>query len=391
MSDMTGQHSGKVVIKVVGVGGGGCNAVHRMLEENGQSDIETIAINTDAQALARTNAHTRLLIGDKVTGGMGAGGVPEIGFKAASESTSAISAALQGADLIFVTAGMGGGTGTGAAPMVANLARKTGALTVGMVTLPFAFEGSRRAKNSRAGLSGMEKNVDTLIIVSNDRLISYLDLKANLSNAFGAADGILRQGIMGISELIIQPGMINLDFADVRSIMKEGGAALMSIGKASGENRAELAAEQCLSSKLLDITVQGARGVLFNITGGPNMTLHEVNLAAEKIRACAHPDANVIFGAAIDPEMGNEIHITVVATGCEKGGSNEPGTAPGGAFANQLPVRSAPSYSQVNPEPHIPVCQPAVEAPDSVFAPRMIDTDDLDIPAFIRHGFGRSH
>ncbi len=392
MSDGREQPSGKVVIKVVGVGGGGCNAVSRMIEK-GSAEIEYIALNTDAQALAKTQADRRLLIGEKVTQGLGAGGSPELGFQAASASAQEITAVLQGADLIFVTAGMGGGTGTGAAPVVSKLARETGALTVGLVTLPFAFEGTRRVKLAQCGLAGMQQNVDTLIVIPNDRLMACLDMRASLLNAFGLADGILRQGVEGISDLITRPGMINLDFADVRAIMGRAGTALISVGRASGVNRAELAAEQAISNELLDVTIQGASGVLFNITGGPDMTLHEINLAAEKIRAGAHPDANVIFGAAIDPDLGDEIRIMLVATGGEKKGSG----GPVAAQVEQNPVPSTVIPSRISPEPYAAVFQPAISPEpaavplDSVFAPRVVDTDDLDIPAFLRQGAGRSY
>ena len=279
MSETADQHSGKVIIKVVGVGGGGCNAVSRMAEEYSEG-IEYIAVNTDAQALDRTKAHRKLLIGKDITQGLGTGGAPELGFKAASESSAILAEALRGADLVFVTAGLGGGTGTGAAPVVARVARETGALTVGLVTLPFAFEGPRRVKFAQYGLAGMERNVDTFIVVPNDRLIGCLNPRTSLANAFGTADVILRQGVSGISDLITRSGMINLDFADVRTIMTRAGMALISIGSGCGENRAIQAAEQAISNELLDITIEGAQGVLFNITGGADMTLHEVNQAA---------------------------------------------------------------------------------------------------------------
>jgi len=301
-------------IKVIGVGGGGSNAVNRMIEE-GIQGVEFIAVNTDAQALLLSKAPMRVRLGDKLTRGLGAGGDPEVGRKAAEESADDLYNVLKGADMVFVTAGLGGGTGTGAAPIVAQIAREIGALTLGVVTRPFTFEGGKRITTAETGMTKLKEHADTLIVIPNDRLLQIVDKRVSLQDSFKMADEVLRQGIQGISELITVPGLINLDFADVRAIMSEGGAALMAVGKASGEDRAKIAAEQAISSQLLDITIDGARGVLFNVTGGPNMTLFEVNQAAALIRETTHPDVNMIFGAVIDPDMGDDIRITVIATG----------------------------------------------------------------------------
>src|SRR5574342_280850 len=304
-------------IKVIGVGGGGSNAVNRMMDE-GIQGVEFIAVNTDAQALVLTKAHTRVRLGDKLTCGLGAGGSPEIGRKAAEESADELYNVLKGSDMVFVTACMGGGTGTGSAPIVAQIAKESGALTIGVVTRPFTFEGMRRMQAAEAGISQFKEPADTLIAIPNDRLLQIADKRASLQDAFRLADDVLHQGIQGISELITIPGLINLDFADVRAIMSEGGAALMAVGRGTGDERAKNAAEQAISSQLLDITIDGARGVLFNVTGGPNLTLFEVNQAAAIIRETAPPDVNLIFGAVIDPNMGDEIRITVIATGFER-------------------------------------------------------------------------
>ena len=306
-------------IKVIGVGGGGQNAVNRMIEE-GIQGVEFVATNTDAQALTLSRAPTRVRLGDKLTRGLGAGGDPEIGRKAAEESADELYSVLKGADMVFVTAGMGGGTGTGAAPVVCQVAKECGALTIGVVTRPFTFEGGRRSQAAEVGVQQMREHAHTLISIPNDRLLQLADKKSSLEDSFRLADDVLRQGIQGISELITVPGLINLDFADVRTIMSEGGAALMAVGRGSGEDRAKMAAEQAISSQLLDITIDGARGVLFNVTGGTNLTLFEVNQAAAIIRETAHPDVNMIFGAVIEPDMGDEVRVTVIATGFERSG-----------------------------------------------------------------------
>jgi cell division protein FtsZ len=303
-------------IRVVGVGGGGSNAVNRMIDE-GVNGVDFIAINTDAQALLLSEAPTRVRIGEKLTRGLGSGGDPEQGDKAAEESIEDLYEVLKGSDMVFITAGMGGGTGTGAAPVVARVAKEHNALSIGVVTRPFMFEGSRRHQVAEQGIERLKEHVDTLIVIPNDRLLELTDKRMSLTDSFSLADDILRQGIQGISELITVPGLINLDFADVKTIMSQGGAALMAVGRGEGEDRARLAAEQAVSSRLLDVTIDGAQGILFNVTGGPDMSLYEVNLAASIIRETAHPDANLIFGAVIDENMGDELRITVIATGFE--------------------------------------------------------------------------
>ena len=308
------QVEGFAQIRVIGVGGGGSNAVNRMIQAN-MMGIEFIAINTDAQALLLTDTPHRIRIGDKLTRGLGAGGNPSVGAKAAEENTEDLYEALKGSDMVFITAGMGGGTGTGASPIVAQIARELGALTVGVVTKPFAFEGNKRRAAAEEGIANLKQHVDTLITVPNDRLLQVADKKMPLKEAFRLADDVLRQGIQGISDLITVPGLINLDFADVKTIMSAAGSALMAIGEASGETRAIDAARMAIASPLLDIDINGARGVLFNITGGLDLTLYEVNEAADIISTAAHPEANIIFGAVQDPAYDGKVKITVIATG----------------------------------------------------------------------------
>ncbi len=370
-------------IKVIGVGGGGCNAVNRMIEE-GLSGIEFITVNTDAQALLLSKAPTRVRIGDKSTRGLGAGGNPEMGRKAAEESAEELYEVLKGSDMVFVTSGLGGGTGTGAAPIVAQIAKECGALTIGVVTRPFTFEGSRRQQSAEQGIAKLKEHADTLIVIPNDRLLQIVDKRASLQDAFRTADDVLRQGIQGISELITVPGLINLDFADVRAIMSEGGAALMAVGHASGEDRARIAAEAAISSQLLDITIDGARGILFNVTGGNNLTLFEVNQAAAIIKETAHPDVNLIFGAVLDPNMGDEIRVTVIATGFDRAGVRP--------VIEQRPVRTSDelqaSQSRPRPVEQRPAASTAPANPipaPSEFSPRVLNTDDLDVPAFLRN------
>ena len=304
-------------IKVIGVGGGGSNAVNRMAVEK-IPGVELIAVNTDAQALMHVAADIQIRIGDKLTKGLGAGGDPARGQRAAEESREEIKDAIRGAEMVFVTAGMGGGTGTGASPVVAEVARETGALTIGVVTRPFGFEGTQRAQRADDGIAALAEKVDTLIIIPNDRLLSICEPKATLEDAFRTADDVLRQAIQGISEVITLPGIINLDFADVRRIMSEAGPALLAIGRGRGPNRAEDAARAAVTSPLLDISIHGARGVLFNVVGGRNLGLMEVNQAAQVIREVVAEDAEIVFGAAIDPDLGDdEVKITVIATGFE--------------------------------------------------------------------------
>jgi len=356
-------------IKVLGVGGGGSNAVNRMIEE-GLQGVDFIAINTDAQALMLSNAPRRVRLGDKLTKGLGSGGDPVMGNKAAEESSDDLYEVISGADMIFITAGMGGGTGTGGAPVIARIAKETGALTIGVVTKPFSFEGNKRRQVADEGIERLKEHVDTLIAIPNDRLLEIVDKRASMQQAFRMADDVLHQGIQGISELITVPGLINLDFADVRAVMAEGGAALMAIGLGEGENKATQAAEKAIASSLLDVTIDGAQGILFNITGGPDLTLYEVNEAAEIIRKTAHPEANIIFGAVIDDNMKDKIRITVIATGFAAAAQHRP------AFARSVPA-SLPNR----------VAEPKV-APRAVpvtdFPVRMLDVENLDIPSFLR-------
>lgn len=305
-------------IKVIGVGGGGSNAVNRMIAA-GLRGIEFIAINTDKQALFSSKANTKIQIGDKLTRGLGAGANPEIGEKAANESRDEIAQAIKGADMVFVTAGMGGGTGTGAAPVVAQISREMGILTVGVVTKPFMFEGRKRMQHAERGIENLKESVDTLVTIPNDRLLQVVEKKTSIVDAFKIADDVLRQGVQGISDVIAVPGLVNVDFADVKTIMLNTGLAHMGIGRASGENRAEEAAKQAIHSPLLETSIEGARGVLFNITGGPDLGMFEVNTAAELVQKSVDPDANIIFGSVIDDNMKDEILITVIATGFEKG------------------------------------------------------------------------
>lgn len=303
-------------IKVIGVGGGGTNAVNRMIE-SGLKGVEFIAINTDGQALLRSNADIRLRIGEKLTKGLGAGANPEIGKAAAEESRDEIRAVIEGADMVFITAGMGGGTGTGAAPIIAEMSRELGALTVGVVTKPFVFEGRIRSAQAEEGAISLKERVDTMITIPNERLLQVVDKNTPVLEAFRIADDVLRQGVQGISDLITVTGLINVDFADVKTIMTNAGSALMGIGTASGENRAVIAAKEAVSSPLLETSIEGAKGVLLNITGSSNLGLFEVNEAAAIITDAADPDANIIFGAVIDETLGNEVRVTVIATGFE--------------------------------------------------------------------------
>ena len=312
-------------IKVIGLGGGGCNAITRMVQEEIRG-VEFIAMNTDAQALAITEAPTRIQIGEKLTRGLGVGGDYVLGQKSAEENRDEIKEIVTGSDMVFITCGMGGGTGTGAAPVIAEVAKHSGALTIAVVTKPFAFEGSRRCQVAEEGITSLLGKVDTLIIIPNDRLLSLCDEKTGVDNAFKLADDVLRHGVQAISEVITVPGLINLDFADVKAIMKDAGPAWMSIGIASGKNRAVEAAKEALSSPLLDVSVGGSKGVLFNVIGGSSLALFEVNEAAAVIKEAVDPEANIIFGVAHDPNMDNDVQITLIATGfASKMGTTEAG------------------------------------------------------------------
>jgi cell division protein FtsZ len=345
------------VIKVVGVGGGGTNAVNRMVDA-GLSGVEFIAVNTDAQALMMTDADVKIQIGAQATRGLGAGADPEIGFAAAQESRDELKEALKGADMVFITAGEGGGTGTGGAPVVAELGQEIGALTVGVVTRPFAFEGRKRADQAERGVDQLRDRVDTLIVIENDRLLQVVERQTSVVEAFRMADDILRQGVQGITDLITEPGLVNLDFADVRTIMRDAGSALMGIGRASGENRAAEAARIAVSSPLLEASIEGATGILLNITGGSDIGLFEVNEAAEVVTGAADQNANVIFGAVIDDSQGEEVQVTVIATGFGGRGSRR-------------------RRREAEREPPIP----AAAAPNEGFD---VSHEVLDVPSFLR-------
>lgn len=345
-------------IKVIGVGGGGSNAVNRMIEAELQG-VQFIAMNTDGQALQASNASHRIQLGGKLTRGLGAGSDPEVGHKASEESREEIRSLIEGADMVFVTAGMGGGTGTGGAPVVAEIAKEVSALTVAVVTKPFAFEGRRRLTQAERGIAQLKEKVDTLIVIPNDRLLQVIEKRTTMIDAFKMADDVLRQGVQGISDLITVPGLINLDFADVRTIMTEAGSALMGIGRASGDDRAPKAARQAVSSPLLEASIEGAQGILLNITGSSNLGLFEVNEAAEIIAEAADPEAMIIFGAVIDETLQDEIRVTVIATGFQ-GDQESSGDGRSGRGSSSGP--SSGNKLDIKP-----------------FA-----TDDLEIPAFLR-------
>lgn len=406
-------------IKVCGVGGSGGNAIARMISARVRG-VEFIAVNTDAQALINNPAPTKVQIGKETTRGLGAGADTEVGRKSAEENKDEIYEVLKGADMVFVTYGAGGGTGTGAAPLVAQIAKELGALTVGVVTKPFSFEGLRRKKMAELGIEELRDKVDTLITIPNDRLLQVIDKKTSLPDAFGIVDDILRQGVQGISDLIIVPGIINVDFADVRTIMKDAGSALMGIGRANGENRAIEAARQAIDSPLLELSIDGAMGILYNITGGPDMTMYEVEEASKAITEAAHPEANIIFGAIVDDAMSGEIKITVIATGFENEIAKTPpkrrsidegfgmglrpaapmGQSSGGFntvpfFGSSNPTPPAAPTSPMDYEPMIdprPTNRPdrnirpeRPEPVDPTPTPKDKDSDDeFDVPAFIR-------
>ena len=355
---------GTATIKVIGVGGGGTNAVNRMVD-SGIRGVEFVAVNTDRQALLLSKAVSKIQIGEKITRGLGAGANPDIGAQAAEESKSEITEALRGADMVFVTAGMGGGTGTGAAPIVAACAKEMGILTIGVVTKPFTFEGKKRLSQAERGIESLKSKVDTLVVIPNDKLLQIIDRKTSIVEAFKMADDVLRQGVQGISDLIAIPGLVNLDFADVKTIMLNTGMAHMGIGRASGENRAEDAAKQAIQSPLLETSIEGARGVIINITGGSNLGLHEVNTAAELVQRSVDPEANIIFGAVIDESLDEDIVITVIATGFEK-------------EDDKVPSLSDITSKSWSPKP---ITSSSVESTNS--------NGDLDIPTFLRKNKGK--
>jgi cell division protein FtsZ len=403
---------GSARIVVVGVGGGGSNAVNRMIQA-GVRGVEFVAVNTDAQALARCEAPTKIRIGEKLTRGLGAGGDPKVGERAAEESAEQIYELLKGADMVFIAAGMGGGTGTGASPVVAQVSQEIGALTVGVVTRPFTFEGARRRSNAEEGIANLKQRVNTLITIPNDRLLQVIDKKTSLEAAFSVVDDVLRQGIQGISELITEPGLVNLDFADVKAIMSEAGAALMAIGRGTGENRAADAARMAISSPLLDLSMEGAKGVLLNVTGGPDLTLAEISEAAEIVGKAADPEANIIFGAVIDPRLSNEVKITVIATGFDltrtaprpperrifaaRFGEARPTPPPD----EREPARTSERALEREPyrgperglerepyrperEPYRPEREPRAERERPTLPPGFEADDELDLPPFLR-------
>ena len=341
-------------IKVIGVGGAGCNAVNRMID-NGLTGVDFYAVNTDVQALRAAKTSNTVQIGSALTRGLGAGANPNLGREAAEESREDLALILDGADLVFITAGMGGGTGTGAAPVIAELARESGALTIAVVTKPFSFEQKNRMKAAEAGIRDLEAKVDTLITIPNDRILQVIEKRTPFEEAFMHADDILRQGIQGISDLITQPGLINLDFADVKAVMTDAGSAMMGIGEGTGEHRAADAAQKAIASPLLETTIEGARGVVFNITGGPDLSMYEVNEAAEMISRAVDSDANVIFGAAVDPTMTGKVRITVLAAGF--------GTRPYRQHAGAESLGRTLEFDKVAP----------------------VNMDDIEVPAFLRY------
>ncbi|MFB1081193.1 cell division protein FtsZ [Jeotgalibacillus sp. JSM ZJ347] len=369
-------------IKVIGVGGGGNNAVNRMIE-HGVQGVEFIAVNTDAQALNLSKAEIKMQIGGKLTRGLGAGANPEVGKKAAEESREQIEEAIKGADMVFVTAGMGGGTGTGAAPVIAQIARELGSLTVGVVTRPFTFEGRKRATQAAGGISSMKEAVDTLIVIPNDRLLEIVDKSTPMLEAFREADNVLRQGVQGISDLIAVPGLINLDFADVKTIMSNKGSALMGIGVASGENRASEAAKKAISSPLLETSIDGAQGVLMNITGGTNLSLYEVQEAADIVASASDQEVNMIFGSVIDEDLKDEILVTVIATGfSETLNQAKPARPQMGGQVRQQPQQ--PKREREPREQHHQREQ-REEAPQAEQRNQQPVEDTLDIPTFLRN------
>ena len=383
------------VIKVIGIGGGGVNAVNRMIE-GGLRGVEFIAVNTDAQTLLMSDAEVKLDIGRETTRGLGAGSDPDIGLRAADEHRDEIEEILKGADMVFITAGEGGGTGTGGAPVIAEIARELGALTIGVVTRPFGFEGRRRATQADVGITDLKKAVDTLIVVPNDRLLQVSDPTMPMLDAFRMADQVLFQGVDGITSLITTPGLINLDFADVKAVMTGAGSALMGIGHGSGEDRAEEAAKSAISSPLLESSIEGARGVLLSIAGPTDLTLHEVNKAADAITRVAHPDANIIFGAVVDDALGEEVRVTVIAAGFDKLLSSPQHIESrlsqlldGPSDTYRVPESAVAGASMMDDDDLSPMPSILVEDEDDIFkqAPETVSFDaeeDLDIPDFLK-------
>lgn len=382
-------------IKVIGVGGGGGNAINTMMDSQKIKNVEFVSINTDSQALLANQASTKMQIGENLTKGLGSGSDPEIGRQAAEETKESLMEIMAGTDMVFITAGMGGGTGTGASPVVAEIAKESGALTVGVVTKPFLFEGKRRMILAEEGIEELKGKVDTLIVIPNQRLIEVVDKKMSLLEAFKVADSILGQGVQGISDLITVPGLINVDFADVRTIMTDAGSALMGIGRGVGEGRAITAAKAAIESPLLEISINGARGILFNITGGQDMTMTEVNEAAQTISQAADPDANIIFGAAIDEAMGDEIKISVIATGFDEGysgaklygatltrsintGIYAPAASQNSSFTDDEAEDESPASTEESASDEKEEKTPPPSTPDETIE------DEFDIPAFLR-------
>jgi cell division protein FtsZ len=405
------------VIKVVGIGGGGVNAINRMIEV-GLKGVEFIAINTDAQALLMSDADVKLDVGRELTRGLGAGANPDVGRKAAEDHREEIEEVLKGADMVFVTAGEGGGTGTGGAPVVANIARSLGALTIGVVTRPFTFEGRRRANQAEDGIADLRDEVDTLIVIPNDRLLSISDRQVSVLDAFKSADQVLLSGVQGITDLITTPGLINLDFADVKSVMSEAGSALMGIGSARGDDRAVAAAEMAISSPLLEASIDGARGVLLSISGGSDLGLFEINESAQLVSEAAHPEANIIFGAVIDDALGDEVRVTVIAAGFDGGqpppknrdkvlGSyaareDSPSSAPSattpppriGSQPAEPPRPSFAGLGSITPREEEPERVPSAEVPSAPLTPPQVpparpsypdsQAEELDVPDFLK-------
>jgi cell division protein FtsZ len=399
------------LIRVVGVGGGGNNAVNRMIRAE-MMGVEFIGVNTDAQALLQSDAPHKIRIGDKITRGLGAGGDAGIGQRAAEEDAEKLEEALRDSDMVFITAGLGGGTGSGAAPVIAEIAKGLGALTIGVVTKPFSFEGAKRRSVAEKAADQLRQKVDTLIVIPNDRLKDVVNKNTSILDAFKVVDDVLRQGVQGISDIITMPGLINLDFADVRTIMKDAGTALMGIGRATGENRAVEAARQAISSPLLEVSITGAQGILFNVAGSANLGLFEVTEAAEEIRAAADPEANIIFGTSFDERLGDEVLITVIATGFDqikrREGARAAGSVAGGSAVADAPATAsragrersfldeidrqrtieqaeeAAAATAVEPPPTPPTKSTSVRSSEGPSVRHTYDADDLEIPAFLR-------